>query len=481
MPHLAKLANWLVGWVNDDGAVHGFHNHSMWGGNPYRWTDHYAGHTTWASPLMAALGCALRETPDAAGLELLQRMIRYQTGSFQPDDQYDHIGFETGELSKRALIHNAITNVSLLLTAEHGRDFLPEDLLERIRRAVLRNDGALAIFGGGHPGPDGTCNQEYARIWYRLLFERVFGDRRWHDAVKQDIDYMIGRFHVDGIPDAECEATIRHQKDHDTLEPTEYYGLIVAPLLLASDIYGEADYRRRAGRICLHAARSSWRDTLGAARFNRIWYRRFEGNWRRNDAPMLIAGMGFTLYGIDRYLRGSCGGAADEELERFLDDCEATYRTYQHPRGFFVSATGWHTEADIAPSTAWHSHDLLYLVNRRGIPATFWEQLRAADETTAVLLGTTCFWIERGKHWGIADYFWMDVYQLFGRKDEAAFGRNLSWVNHPKALPARLFMRDIPVLFKEGDKVYLREGDGAGLSVMALAPLEYRGPMEDTE
>ena len=54
-PNVAALGNWLHSWVQPNGAIHGFHNHPVWGVNPYRLADFTAGHTTWASPFLAGL------------------------------------------------------------------------------------------------------------------------------------------------------------------------------------------------------------------------------------------------------------------------------------------------------------------------------------------------------------------------------------------------------------------------------------------
>ncbi len=36
-PNIGKLGQWLMSWVQPNGSIHGFHNHPVWGDNPFRY------------------------------------------------------------------------------------------------------------------------------------------------------------------------------------------------------------------------------------------------------------------------------------------------------------------------------------------------------------------------------------------------------------------------------------------------------------
>jgi len=472
IPDTAMLGNWIVSWIQPDGAIHGFHNHSVWGGNPYRWSDFTAGHSTWASPFLAGLSNALRKYPHPEGAALLSRLVQFQATRFQPDGQYAHIGFQVGELLNFGLIHNAIANLSLGLVALNGREYLPEADIELIRRAVLENMEACRRYGGGRAAHSGTANQDYARLWAKLVFQEAFADRRWYDEIPQDLNFMIEHFHVGGFPDSRCEATYRGLTDLSAVEPAEYYGLMICPLVMAYEVYGDPTYLDHAGRICRHVAQSAWVDKRGQTRFHRTWYQR-GGQWVKNQQPMLIAGMGDTLEGIHRYLQH----VADPELENFLNRCDATYAYYQNPRGYFASATGWQSEVDIAPATAWHAHDFRYLTHRHPVDAAFWERFFAPYTRMSVLLGDQCLWFEYGPYWQIRDYFWQDVFELLGRKDEVMFGRDMAWIGGDRALPAHYHCPDVPVFLMADDGIYLKSGDEAQIDLNSVGTLPYLGKL----
>ncbi len=465
-PELAKLGNWLTSWVRPSGAIYGFNNHSVWGANTYRMGDFTAGHSTWSSPYLAGISEALTQQSDPRGLELIKRLIDYQTTSFQDGDIYRHIGYETGELSNKALIHNAIANLSLGLAAVNGRAYLEDSQMESIHAAIIRNMKGCEHFGGGRPDENGTCNQEYARIWAKLLFQQAFEDNRWQDELVEDIDYMIQHFHQSGFPDDECTATLRATSITDIVEPAEYYGLMICPLILATELYQNDRYLDEAGRICRHVARSHWVDEKGQIRFHRLWFKT-NNEWKVNNTPMLIAGMGDSLEGIQRYLKHR----PDAELENFLTACDKTYSYYQHSRGFFASATGWLGEADIAPSTAWHSHDFRYLVHRQGINADFWDTIFQQDQTQiSVLLGDRCYWIEQGPHWAIRDYLWECTFDLVGRKDRVRFGRNLpDWIEGGWHPGEEYIIPEQPVFIQTDDFIAPWEGDMKNVIVHSIA------------
>ena len=470
-PNLAALGNWLHSWVQPDGAIHGFHNHPVWGVNPYRLADFTAGHTTWASPFLAGLAEAIALRPDPRAKALLERLVNFQSTTFLPDGQYDHIGFNAGEICKKGLIHNAVPNLSLGLTALSARDWLAPRLLDQIRAAILRNMevGCLSYGKNGRPDASSVANQDYARIWGKLLFTRAFEDRRWYDSTREDLDYMIRTFHLAGMPDADSAGTLRVLGIKDILEPSEYYGLMICPLLLAAEIYGDGRYVEEAGKLCRHVVRSHWIDERGQTRCHRMWY--FAGNrWHLNRGPMLIAGMGDTLEGIQRYVRLR----PDAELEAFLVACDRTYATYQHPRGFLVSGTGWQSEVDIAPSTGWQSHDFRHLVHRHGIDAGFWDAFFTPDLRTSVLLGDQCLWIEQGQHWAIGDYLWQCVFGLVGRKDRVRFGVDLpDWIEGGWHPPKDYAMPGRPVFIKTDDQIALWTGSRDNLAVASIARHPY--------
>ncbi|MBO9605175.1 MAG: hypothetical protein J7639_04460 [Paenibacillaceae bacterium] len=470
-PDAGKLANWLLTWVQPSGAIHGFHNHSVWGSNPYRWSDFTSGHSTWASPLLPSLALALRgmreggaEAADerVRGLqERLLQMIRFQTSpeAFQEDGQYAHIGFQMGESLKAGLIHNAMPNAALGMTALFAGDWLPEASRESIRLAMERSFAAcdkLYPYGIMYEGARAISNQEYARLWGKLLYRRVYGESevRSDSELIRQIDKMIEQFHFRGLPDADCEASYRYSNTYDSTEPGEYYGLLIGPLVLAYELFGDSRYLDHAGALSRHLARSAWYDENGCARMHRVWYKSGT-RWVKLDRPMLIAGMGISLYAIHDYLRHR----DDAELTGFLRQCDATYAYYQNPRGYLTSASGWDNEADVAPASTWQSHDLLYMIARYGYDRAFGETLLApGDGRISVLLGSRCIWMEQGERWTITDYHAIDVHQLLGRKDEAVFGRDMSWVGGPRTLPERFNFADRPGFMKTNEGIYLMPG-----------------------
>lgn len=472
IPNTMMLGNWLSSWVQPNGAINGFHNHSVWGGNPYRWSDFTCGHSTFASPFLAGLSIALSNEMNENGLELLHQMIEFQTNSFQKNGQYKHIGFQVGESLEFGLIHNAIVNISLGLTALYGREFLPQSDLESIRSAILRNMEGCRIYGEGRTNVDACCNQDYARIWGKLLLQKVFEDTRYYNDIIEDLNFMIENFHLKGIPDNECEATFRAltNRDKNIVEPAEYYGLMIKPLILAYEMYENKSYLEHAGALCRHVVRSAWKDNQGQMRFHRLWYRDSSKElWTKMKSPMLIAGMGMTLDGIQSYLKH----VQDDELSQFLEQCDSTYAYYQTPRGYFVSATGWQSEVDIAPCSAWHSHDFYYLVKRHGISPLFWETFKSKYNKISVLLGEQCIWMEDDEHWTITDYFTQSVFKLLGRKDYTVFGRDMDWAGGERALPKHFKWTNMPIFAKTENEIYLKEYSGKDLDISCIASVPY--------
>ncbi|WP_308635324.1 hypothetical protein [Paenibacillus silvisoli] len=481
-PQVGKLANWLMSWVQPNGAIHGFHNHSVWGSNPYRWADFTSGHSTWASPALPALVLLLKERRNDEWLRRLLQMIKFQTSSFQEDGQYAHIGFQIGESVQFGLIHNAITNVSLGLTMQFGETFLPGESKDEIRLAMERSFEVMEriypfdkAYSQGRATGRAICNQEYARLWGKLLHLRAFGgNESLRASLRKQLDTLNGRFLFSGLPDKECDAAYRYAADEASTEPAEYYGLMIGPLVLAYELFGEQRYLLHAGALSRHVARSAWRDKAGYLRMHRVWYHS-GSRWAKLDEPMLIAGMGFTLFAVEQYVRH----VPDAELGDYLIECDRTYAAYQNQRGYFASATGWNNEADVAPSTAWHSHDFLYLAARYEADGQIWDELndQAAGSQTSVLLGSTCIWMERGQHWSITDYFGRDVYQLIGRKDENRFGREMGWVGGERALPAHFAFGPKPAFMKTNDGTYLMQSqtEASELHLSNVADVPYLG------
>ncbi|RAV20091.1 hypothetical protein [Paenibacillus contaminans] len=462
--NIGALGNWLLSWVQEDGAINGFHNHSVWGSNPYRWADFTSGHSTWASLTIPALCLALKNRRDARLEDTVLRLLQFQTTRMMDDGQYAHIGFQMGETLKSGLIHNMLPNVALGLAAEYGENWLPAGTMERIRAAIVSTMNCCDVM---YPFSSGSkiSNQEYARLWAKLQYQKVFKEERWQPKLIEQLDCMIESFRIAGLPDALCEASYRYQGNASSTEPAEYYGLLIAPLVLAYEMFGHERYLQHAGGLCRHLARSSWYDGNGCRRIHRTWL--FSGTqWKKINGPMLIAGMGTSLYGVLRYMQHR----PDEELGRLLDDCDDTYERYQNPRGYFAAATGWQSEVDVVPSSAWHAHDLFYLLSRHGASGDIAEALFVPHAKMSVLLGDQCLWVEQGEHWAVTDYYWQQVFRLLGRKDAAVFGRDMDWVGGERALPAAYGFAGLPNFLKTDEGIFLMPG-ATGLNEMNITSI----------
>jgi hypothetical protein len=79
--------------LQPSGAIYGFHNHAVWHGNPFRWGDFTANHSTFTSLLLPVLARLDAQGTDGAG-ELLDAAISFQMNSRQPNGQFEHIGFQ---------------------------------------------------------------------------------------------------------------------------------------------------------------------------------------------------------------------------------------------------------------------------------------------------------------------------------------------------------------------------------------------------
>lgn len=469
----ALLGNWLKSWVTDKGEIYGFHNHSVWGDNPYRYADFTSGHSTFASPFLPALSYSLSQCMDSKGYDLLLKLIKFQTSSFQENNQFNHIGFQVGETAKIGLIHNVVADVSLGLTALYGKDYLPKEYLENIKSAILRNLDGCKVYGNGRPDNNATCNQDYTRIWSKLIFMKAFNDYTWMEEIIEDINFMIKSFHKTGFPD-ECEGTYRCLNDkHQSkafIEPAEYYGLMINPLLLMYELTKDIKYLNHSKNLCLHISRSSWIDDNGQTRFHRIWLIS-DNKHIKIEKPMLIAGVGLTLLGIMNYLKYE----DNHELKEFLDNYNSTYAYYQTKTGYFVSATGWQSEVDIAPSTAWHTHDFLYLVQNTKIDNHFWNLFNSKYDKVSILLGEQCFWIENNNKWAILDYVTQNVFYLAGKKDKNHFGRELlPWICKKNTLEDCV-INVKPKFIKTDDGIYQMDNNFQDADIYSIASLEYKG------
>lgn len=470
VPDTHALAQWLRSWVRPNGAIHGFANHSVWGGYPALYGDDWCGHSTFASPLLMAWAELCVRFPEPAEIERMETMIRFQCGSRQDDGQFDHVGFQLGELAKAGLIHNVLPAAALCETVRIAGDLLSADTRNQVD-ATLRS--VLAALDQKH-GPGyrkGTCaNQEYARAWARLAHMEAFGHAEWDDRVRHDLDALRANLHVSGVPDADSEGCLRSAGNPDFLEPAEYYGLMIAPLFLAHRRYGEARDRDTALALTRHVVRSTWRNGVGRLRAHRTWAR-IDGAWERIREPMLIGGLGLTLDTIQAW----AAAEEDEEWQHFLGSMDATLAAAQAPGGPFLAATGWQREQDIIPASAWQSHDLLYLLRRHPPETDPWPAIRREPEDTLVILGRHCAWLENGPHWKIHSYQSLNTALLHGRKDRSQHHHSRSRWMCPEPPAAETWLPDPPQFLRTESAVH-HQGGRDDLRILNASGLPYRGP-----
>ncbi len=251
---------------------------------------------------------------------------------------------------------------------------------------------------------------------------------------------------------------------------------MIEPLLLAYELTRDPTWAAQARALALHVSRSAWKDGTGALRFHRLYARvPPAGRYRRVREPMLVAGMGLTLEAV----RKVATLARDAALAAFVAECHATLSLYQHPAGFFLSASGWGDEADVVPSTAWHSHDAWHLLNAYGValPSVRAAPAPQATAPVALLLGKSCFYGESGQNWMVGDYAHRDAYKLLGRKDRAVFGRDMAWMGGPRQLPADFGFPQIPAILRADDRlVFMGPPPPGGLLLINAAGL----PLQST-
>ena len=476
-PKVTALARWMRTWVGAEGQIRGFHNHSVWGTNPATFIDFTSGHQAFSAPATAAFAQALSRHPDDRGLDLWRRMMLFQARTVQDDGQFRHIGFQVGESATAGLIHNMAGCIGLLEGLRHAGDLLDPAEVAEVLAAVAANLEACRVYGGGRPTTEGTVNQEYARIWAKLRYTELSGDDRYADELEEDLDTLVGLSAAPGVPDEESAGAYRQPTDRaggGILEPAEYYGLMMVPLVLGARRFGRRDLLDEAVRLGLHVARSAWVDERGCTRFHRYWYVRGE-TVLRTTTPMLIAGMGLSLYGIDEIL----DEVRHPELGRFVDACLATYARYQTPAGYFASATGWHNEADVAPSTAWHAHDLMFLVRHVSTHDSFWAEVFADPDRRSVLLSDRAYWVEDGVHWAVLSPETAGDLSLYGRKDRDTFGRSFFAWTDKEPLPRELELPGAPHFFVADDGIYRLDDSDRETDVSVLGELPYRGHVRD--
>ena len=476
LPDVAALTGWLRSWVGDEGQIRGFHNHSVWGTNPATFIDFTSGHQAFSAPALAGLATALARRPDERGTELWRAMMLFQARTTQADGQFQHIGFQVGESATSGLIHNMTGCIGLLEGIRVAGHLLCEDERVEILAAVRRNLDACRLYGGGRPSPEGTVNQEYARVWAKLRYTELSTDPVYAEELEEDLDALVRLAHLRGVPDEDCVATYRQPTDRaggGILEPAEYYGLMIVPLVLGARRFGRPDLRAEALGMARHLVRSAWQDSRGRTRYHRYWYVH-EKFRRRTSTPMLIAGMGLSLYGIDELLLDG----PDAELSGFVQACLATYAEYQSPAGFFASATGWHNEADVAPSTAWHAHDLLFLTRHLEPGDTFWDEVFTPRQRQAVLLSDRAIWAEHGERWCILSPQTAGDLSIFGRKDRDRFSRSFFVWTDKEPLPEDLVYPEAPVFFVADEGIFRVDGSTRPTDITTIGAVPYLGHID---
>ena len=450
---VGALGRWLRTWIQPDGAIHGFHNHSVWGDNPFRYGDFTCGHSTFASPLLAALARAWSLRPDPRAQSLLHTLAGFQVRAVQADGQFAHIGFQVGETLKRGLIHNVVPCVALCEAARLAGDALGAELrsaIDRRVRAVLETCGRLY----GERVNRGVANQEYCRLWARLAHMQAFGHREWDGQVRDGLAQLAQDFLVAGVPDPESAGVLRTAADRELIEPAEYYGLMIHPLVLAYERDRDTAWLEQAARLARHVIRSAWIDARQCRRVHRLWSF-LQGEWRRADEPMLIGGIGITLSSIAALDRVR----PDPEFRRFLDEMDRTYARYQTPGGFFLAASGWHAEPDLIPSSAWQSHDFDHLIAQHGAPAGFWDAFFAPHPGAVAVFGDSMIWVETADHWSLRGYETAHGLELVGRKDRARFAVDIpTWIRDARHAPRELLMPDEPRFARARDGIYQTRG-----------------------
>lgn len=459
----AKLWNWISTWWQPNGAIHGFHNHPVWGTNPVRVQNNYSGHSTFATPLLMSAALLMKNHVDEAVLKKIEDSIRFQCARINKNRFID-IGFEMGSFPCGGLIHNAVPLIMLAETAFILKDKLPDGLLSTIDKTVYQ---MLCDLEKQYPLDDpkrqGVSNQEYARIWALQAYQKAFGEvKKWKNKIPWFLFSKPKLFFAPGLPDQESSGIIRSLSDDSFIEPTEYYGLMIQPYVLAFREYGDKRFLNFALQLARYVVRNSWEDQKECARFHQS-YRKIKNHYVKATEPMLIGGMGLTLYAINELN----AHLKDPELAKFLEKCIDTYAIYQHPCGFFVQATGWESEYDIAPSTAWQSHDLLFLsslCSKR--PEEFWQHAKNKPPTYGLLIGSQNSWLESTDRYRIIGRDLQGWSIVGNKKSEKIFMEMPEFVGAKR--PPKETSLDEPSLIYTDEKIYIKGGP-VGMSIMNIS------------
>src|SRR5699024_2658325 len=153
-----------------------------------------------AAPALAGFATALARRPDDRALELWRTMMLFQARTVQADGQFRHIGFQVGESATSGLIHNMAGCLGLLEGLRAAGHLLDPLEVTEILAAVRTNVDACRLYGGGRPSPEGTVNQEYARVWAKLRYTELSEDPVYADELEDDLDSLVRLAHLPAVP-----------------------------------------------------------------------------------------------------------------------------------------------------------------------------------------------------------------------------------------------------------------------------------------
>lgn len=81
----------------------------------------------------------------------------------------------------------------------------------------------------------------------RLLLARELNQTRARDDALRDLKYLGQRFLVAGLPDDQSKGCLRSVMGREVMEPAEYYGLMIEPLVLAYEQTGDPEWLAQVG------------------------------------------------------------------------------------------------------------------------------------------------------------------------------------------------------------------------------------------
>lgn len=470
-PDIAGLGRWLYSWVQPSGALHGFHSHPVTGGNPYRCRDTFAGHCTAAAPFLMGLAAACRQHPDDRGLAVLKQTIRFQMSELQRNGGFDHAAFQAGEKGAPSLFQNMLASTALSETAAILLDGLGNELLAQIDKTVHRHMAGCGELMDRFSDTHLTATR-YMLCWARLAHMRAFNHAQWLEDVRKDLDYLVTKGHLFGVPDGASAGLLAEPEERAALATGDLCGLVIHPLLLGWEQLEESRYFETAQAVARHLVRSSWRDLSKRRRLHRSWIQPASHDRVNNQAPMAIGGIGLALSGIQRLFAVD----ADPEFEAFLDEMDRTYSAYQSFSGFFLPATGWYSEADVVPSTAMQAHDFYHLVVRHGVDeqAAFWDRMLAESTACSVVIGRNWVWLEDRHHWALRGFRGMNDASVVGSKARPVFAVQIDGTAMPEQL-AEFVMPEEP-RFVHTDEGVFHCGGRMDLQVFVAGNIAYSGP-----